>query len=86
MNKLMWQNITDLEENDLRVEVLMPILERTSGLSQITDVHGVNEKGLDIIFFTVDSIRKTCYGLQLKRGDISGGGSKYDTVKQIIDN
>ena len=81
----MWQHITELKENDLRVEILIPILERTLGLSQITDVHGVNEKGLDIIFFTVDSIRKTCYGLQLKRGDISGGGSRSDTVKQVID-
>lgn len=85
MNKLMWQHIAKLKENDLRVEVLIPILERTQGLSQITDVHGVNEKGLDIIFFTVDSIRTTCYGLQLKRGDISGGGSRGDTVIQIID-
>ena len=85
MNKLMWKNITELKENDLRVEILIPILARTLGLSQITDVHGVNEKGLDIIFFTEDSIRKTCYGLQLKRGDISGGGSRDNTVKQIID-
>lgn len=79
------ERLTGLTEAELRKDVIIPILERTPNLKQITDVHGANEKGLDVIFFSEDHIRKTCYGMQLKRGDISGGGSRTETVSQIID-
>ncbi len=85
MENAVWNRLASLSEQELRTQVVIPILERTPGLDQITDVHGINERGLDVIFFTVDHIRRTCYGLQLKRGDISGGGSQNRTVKQIID-
>ena len=74
-----------LSENDVRQRVLVPILTRTPHISQVTDVHGVNERGLDIIFASEDGIRKNWYGLQLKRGNISGGGSGKRTVKTIVD-
>jgi hypothetical protein len=64
---------------------MLPLLAATPGLSGITDAHGRNEKGLDIIFFEESEIKKTCYGLQLKQGDISGGGTGRQTVKQIVD-
>ena len=84
MRNAVWERLTALSEDELRLEVIIPMLERTPGLEQVTDVHGVNERGLDVIFFTVDHIRRTCYAIQLKRGDISGGGSRDKTVHQII--
>src|SRR5207302_9919179 len=69
----------------LRTQVILPLLAATPGLSGITDVHGKNEKGLDVIFFEDSQIEKTCYGLQLKQGDISGGGTGHQTVREIVD-
>lgn len=81
-----FERIGALSENELRTEVLIPILSHTPGISQISDVHGTNEKGLDVIFCTSDAVReKIWYGLQLKRGDISGGGRGSRTVKELID-
>ena len=80
-----YERLRSLYENDLRTEVILPILAKTPGVQQVTDVHGTNEKGLDVIFCTVDAIRKTWYGLQLKRGDISGGGTGKRTVKEVVD-
>lgn len=74
-----------LSENEVRQRVLVPILTRTPNVSQVTDVHGVNERGLDIVFASEDGVRKNWYGLQLKCGDISGGGSGRQTVKTIVD-
>lgn len=85
MKDVVKERLAALNETDLRKNVVIPLLERTPGVKQVTDVHGANEHGLDVIFFTADHIRTTCYGMQLKRGDISGGGSRDDTVKQIID-
>ena len=84
MPDAMLGSLAAMTENALRTEVIIPLLNKTSGIFQVTDVHGVNEKGLDVIFFTQDAIRKTCYGMQLKRGNISGGGSSDKTVQQII--
>ncbi len=79
------EKLQTLSEDDLRQKVLLPILRRNPDVSQITDVHGVNERGLDIIFASKDGVRTNWYGLQLKRGNISGGGSGRHTVKTIID-
>ena len=79
------ENLQALSEDDLRQKVLLPILRRHHNIKQVTDVHGVNERGLDIIFASEDGVRTNWYGLQLKRGDISGGGSGKHTVKTIID-
>ena len=82
----LWEKkIQELSEDELRRNVLLPILRRNPDLEQITDVHGVNERGLDIIFASQDGVRKNWYGLQLKTGNISGGGSGKQTVKTIID-
>ena len=81
----LWEKLQQLPEDDLRQNVLVPILRRIPTVRQVTDVHGVNERGLDIIFSSEDGVRKNWYGLQLKRGDISGGGSGNRTVKTIID-
>ena len=81
----LWEKLQELSEDDLRQKVLLPILRRTPRIKQITDVHGVNERGLDIIFASEDGVRTNWYGLQLKRGNISGGGSGKRTVKTIID-
>lgn len=81
-----YERLEDLSENELRKEVLIPVLSHTPGIFQISDVHGTNERGLDVIFCTTDAVRdKIWYGLQLKRGNISGGGSGKRTVKEIID-
>jgi hypothetical protein len=80
-----WTDITELSEHELRVQVIIPILVATDGLSGITDVHGRNEKGLDVLFIETGSIEKLCYGLQLKAGNIAGGGTGSGTVKEIVD-
>jgi hypothetical protein len=75
-----------MSEEDLRTKIIIPVLTRTPGIEDVTDVHGRNEKGLDVIFFTRDAVGRHCYGLQLKVDTIGGGGSKREkTVKQIID-
>ena len=81
----LWERLQALSEDALRQQVLLPILRRTPKTRQVTDVHGVNERGLDIIFASEDGVRKNWYGLQVKRGNISGGGSGRQTVKTIID-
>lgn len=80
-----FERFRSLTENEFRRDVLVPLLTRTQDVFQVTDVHGTNERGLDVVFCTVTAIRKTWYGLQLKRGDIAGGGSGRQTVKEIID-
>ena len=83
---LLWEEkLQALSEDDLRQNVLLPILRRNPKLKQITDVHGVNERGLDIIFASEDGVRTNWYGLQLKKGNLAGGGSGTQTVKKIID-
>ena len=79
------ETLQALSEDDLRQKVLLPILRRIPHIKQVTDVHGVNERGLDIVFASEDGVRTNWYGLQLKRGDIAGGGSGKHTVKTIID-
>ena len=57
-----WERLPALSEDDLRQNVLLPILRRIPNVGQITDVHGVNERGLDIIFASKDSVRTNWYG------------------------
>lgn len=85
MSRPVWTDLSELTEHDLRTKIRIPLLNRTVGVSQVTDVHGTNDRGLDSIFFTVDSFPRTCYGIQVKKGDISGGGRGAQTVKVIID-
>jgi hypothetical protein len=80
-----WPKLGELSEDDLRRKIILPLLAATKGIHRINDVHGKNEKGLDIIFFEKSAIQDTCYGLQLKRDNIGGGGTKEGTVKEIID-
>ncbi|HEY0780579.1 MAG TPA: hypothetical protein VGD56_21660, partial [Gemmatirosa sp.] len=81
----LWSEIASLDEHELRLQVVVPLLRATPGVSNVTDVHGQNERGLDVIFFVETAIERTCYGLQLKTGPISGGGTGDRTVKQIVD-
>lgn len=80
-----YSRLEALSEDELRRDVIIPILSKTPGVYQVTDVHGTGEKGLDVVFCTVDPIRKTWYGLQLKKGKIAGGGRGKQTVKEIVD-
>ena len=45
----LFEKLQELSEDDLRQTVLIPILSKTPQIKQVTDVHGVNERGLDII-------------------------------------
>jgi hypothetical protein len=80
----LWKDLNELSEQRLRVEVILPLLQHTPGLESISDVHGKNEAGLDVIFFTRDAVRQTCFGVQLKRGNIGGGGTGSQTVEDVI--
>lgn len=83
--QIFWQELEKMSEEDVRRNVLIPLLAKTPGIEAVNDVHGRNEKGLDIIFLEVGAIRRTQYGLQLKKGNISGGGTRTGTVREIVD-
>ena len=84
-SKTFWHDLEGMSEEDLRRNILIPLLAKTPGIEAVNDVHGRNEKGLDIIFREAGAIRRTYYGLQLKKGNISGGGTRGGTVREIID-
>jgi hypothetical protein len=73
-----------MSEQELRLQVVIPLLRATSGISNVTDVHGPNERGLDVVFTVTSEVEELTYGLQLKRGSISGGGTASGTVKEIV--
>ena len=79
-----WLDLTELTEEQVRLRVVIPLLTATPGLRSIADVHGRNEKGLDVIFLEEGTIRSRWCGLQLKRGNISGGGTGTGTVQEIV--
>lgn len=79
----LWKELNELKETELRTQIILPLLQHTTGIYGITDVHGKNEAGLDIIFFTQDAVRQTCFGLQLKRGPIGGGAGRAG-VEEIL--
>ena len=81
----LWSSIATFSEEQLRLQVVIPVLRATPGIVNVTDVHGQNERGLDVVFFTQTGIERLCYGLQLKQGSITGGGTGDRTVKQIVD-
>lgn len=85
MTQRTWPEIGEMGENELRKKVILPLLSHTPGVKQVTDVHGANERGLDVVFVDESKIRETCVGLQLKAGPIRGGGSSSETVRTIID-
>ncbi len=84
-NRRLWTAVEELSENELRIQVIIPLLRATPGVSSVTDVHGQNERGLDVIFFVESAIEELCYGLQLKKSSISGGGTGGRKVKDIVD-
>lgn len=81
----LWAHVADMSEQELRLQVLIPLLRATSGISNVTDVHGPNERGLDVVFTVTTEVEELTYGLQLKQGAISGGGTSSGTVKEIVD-
>lgn len=83
-NHPIWPALGEMSEEDLRRRIMLPLLAATPGIIRISDVHGRNEKGLDIIFYEKSAISDVCYGLQLKKGNIAGGGTKEGTVREII--
>lgn len=85
MTRHTWPEIGEMSEDELRKKVIVPLLSQTAGVEQVTDVHGSNERGLDVVFIDESEIRETCVGLQIKTGAIRGGGSQDKTVKTIID-
>jgi hypothetical protein len=80
----LWATVERMKEEELRRQVVIPLLCATQDVRNVTDVHGDNERGLDVVFFAETGIEKTCYGLQLKTGAIGGGGRGKATVKEII--
>ena len=77
-------DLRTLSEEQLRKDVILPVLAAMPNLHRITDVHGTNEKGLDVIFFESATIEDLCYGVQLKAEDIGGGGTGRKTVTEIV--
>lgn len=83
-NRRLWAQISEMSEDELRLQVVIPLLRATPGVSGVTDVHGTNERGLDLVFFTENSVEPLCYGLQLKAGAIGGGGTGDRTVQSVV--
>ena len=66
------QHLSQLNENEFRRNVVIPLLNRLSGVSNVTDNHGAQERGIDIVYFFSDPMNtRTCVGIQLKVGDVS---------------
>jgi hypothetical protein len=83
-NRRLWAQISEMSEDELRLQVVIPLLRATPGVSGVTDVHGMNERGLDVVFFTENSVEPLCYGMQLKAEDIGGGGKGERTVQAVV--
>lgn len=83
-NRRLWAQISEMSEDELRLQVVIPLLRATPGVSGVTDVHGINERGLDVVFFTESSVEPLCYGLQLKAETIGGGGKGERTVQTVV--
>lgn len=84
-SRRLWSQVTDMSEQELRLQVVIPLLRATHGISNVTDVHGPNERGLDIVFTVSSEVEELTYGLQLKKGAIAGGGTGTGTVKEVVD-
>ncbi|BDP43338.1 hypothetical protein DAETH_33070 (plasmid) [Deinococcus aetherius] len=77
-------------EAPFRKDVAVPLLRRVPGVEHVTDVHGRNESGADIIYFERDALHfPTCVGVQLKVGHIdlstSRKGTTFAEVKNQLD-
>ena len=83
-------HLARLDENSFRKTLVIPLLRRLPGISHVTDNHGAQERGIDIIYFFSDPMgTEACVGIQLKVGSITVSTSKgNDDVatleKQII--
>ena len=59
-----------LAEDELRKSILLPLLNYI-GAQNVTDMHGSNEKGIDVYFENYDAFgHKRRFGIQLKSKDI----------------
>lgn len=72
-----------LDETSFRRDVMVPLL-RKMGYESVSDVHGVNEHGLDIIYFSKDKGRRYLCGMQLKVGDIHSNKRKPNSPVQTL--
>lgn len=83
-------HLAQLDEASFRKNLVIPLLRRLPGISHVTDNHGAQERGIDIIYFFSDPMgTEACVGIQLKVGNITVSTSKgNDDVatleKQIV--
>lgn len=64
-----------LDETSFRRDVMVPLL-RNMGYESVSDVHGVYEHGVDILYFYIDKGRRHLRGAQLKVGNIQSNKRK----------
>jgi len=62
---------------------MVPLL-RKMGYESVSDMHGVNEHGLDILYFSKDKGRRYLCGMQLKVGDIHNNKRKPNSSVQTL--
>lgn len=73
-----------LKEKQLTEKVIMPLLEQM-GFKNITSTHGVNEKGLDLIFYKENEFCEREYtGVQVKAVNIHGIAGKKGNATEIL--
>lgn len=72
-----------LSEAELRRQVLIPLL-RAMGFQDVTELHGSNERGKDIVMWKRDDFRaRINYAVVAKAKQVTTGRESTDVVRQI---
>lgn len=83
-NKIKLRKIREITEDELRKEVLIPLLGRM-GLKAPTIYHGSQERGKDVVCFDYDKLGKKVYlGIVAKVGDFTGSLSSNKSLSEIL--
>lgn len=73
-------HLLQLDEKSFRRNVVLPLLSRLPGVTNVTDNHGAQELGIDVIYFYPDPMgTDACVGIQLKVGNINVATGKSST-------
>ena len=76
--------LKDLNEKELRQEVIIPILN-IMGYKAPVEYHGINEKGKDIICFDYDKLKeKRFLSVVVKKEDITGDVSSNRSLREQV--
>ncbi len=76
--------LRDLDEETLRTEVYVPLLRRIPDISNVEDVHGSRETGIDVAFYQRDAFGLVqLNGAQLKAVDVNLSAKSRSNVQTL---